>query len=173
VSDPHKNYRSDWQTPPEWVEWVHRTMGGIDLDPCAPVQLEDYDDNPTLAGSLFTPAENGLAQEWSGLVYVNPPGSNSVRSVREWWEHAHRQTAIDALTWCFFNCEAAQTLTPDPFKLPGYMVIPRKRVAFMTDGKLGKSPFNRTWFWTTSHPASTPIDCNIIRTGAAVSGVVL
>ena len=53
-----------WLTPPEIIEAV----GPFDLDPCAAV------DQPwRTAATQYTIEDDGLAQEWSGFAWVNPP----------------------------------------------------------------------------------------------------
>lgn len=61
----------NWQTPAAVLNPV-RCLGGnyIALDPCT------TPDNPCNAAAFFTPAVDGLAQDWSahgGPIYVNPP----------------------------------------------------------------------------------------------------
>lgn len=54
----------EWLTPPEIIAAV----GPFDLDPCAPI-CQPY---PT-AARTFTVLDNGLIQNWSGRVFLNPP----------------------------------------------------------------------------------------------------
>jgi len=167
--DPHVNYSSDWGTPPEWVEWVRATMGGIDLDPCGP----DDGSNPIGARRVYAPPGlDGLREPWRGRVYCNPPGANSIDSVKPWWSWAMSRR-LSALTWCFFNAEAVKSVRPTPLDLHGYLVIPLKRVAFMRNGKRQKSPRNWAWFWTTREPAPAPVECRIIPTGQRTAGVLV
>jgi hypothetical protein len=57
------------QTPDLIIERAIQTMGAIDLDPCS-----DSAENPNVpAGTHFTIDDDGLAQEWYGRVYMNPP----------------------------------------------------------------------------------------------------
>lgn len=58
----------EWLTPPE----ILSALGPFDLDPCAPI------DHPFWTGtaSQFTVADDGLAQDWEGRVWLNPPYSD-------------------------------------------------------------------------------------------------
>ena len=61
----------DWGTPPSFVAALEAEFGRFDLDPCAT-------DATAKADRYYTREENGLVQDWSGLVFVNPPYSNVV-----------------------------------------------------------------------------------------------
>jgi hypothetical protein len=54
-----------WLTPPDLI----RALGPFDLDPCAAPEPRPW---PTAAKHITLP-ENGLAQEWQGRVWLNPP----------------------------------------------------------------------------------------------------
>jgi hypothetical protein len=60
----------EWFTPPKYVEAVRAVFGdGIDLDPASNVEAQK-----TVCGKrFFTKEEDGLAQEWHGKVFLNPP----------------------------------------------------------------------------------------------------
>lgn len=53
-----------WLTPPEWIE----ALGPFYLDPCCPEVMPWK-----TAYRCYTPSTNGLAQEWTGRVWLNPP----------------------------------------------------------------------------------------------------
>ena len=53
-----------WLTPPEIV----KALGPFDLDPCSPL------DRPwDTAKKHYTIEDDGLAQQWAGRVWMNPP----------------------------------------------------------------------------------------------------
>jgi hypothetical protein len=54
----------EWLTPPEIIE----ALGPFDLDPCSP-RVRPW---PT-ATTHYTIEDDGLAQPWSGSVWLNPP----------------------------------------------------------------------------------------------------
>lgn len=65
-------YDSDeWYTPAEHIEAVRQVLGAIDLDPasCATAQASIN------ARAFYTKADDGLAKEWRGRVWLNPPYS--------------------------------------------------------------------------------------------------
>lgn len=57
----------DWLTPPEIVT----ALGPFDLDPCAS-EVRPW----ATATQHYTRADDGLAQPWHGLIWMNPPYSN-------------------------------------------------------------------------------------------------
>lgn len=58
---------AEWYTPPEIIGRVLDTLGAIELDPCADAKKSV----PAL--NHLTEDDDGLAFEWNGRVYMNPP----------------------------------------------------------------------------------------------------
>lgn len=56
--------KNEWLTPPELI----RSLGEFDLDPCAPI-VRPWD----TAKNHYTINDDGLKEDWHGLVYCNPP----------------------------------------------------------------------------------------------------
>lgn len=56
----------EWSTPPATFDALNDRYGPFSLDPCATV------DNAKCA-RYYTREEDGLAQVWTGRVFVNPP----------------------------------------------------------------------------------------------------
>lgn len=61
----------EWYTSAEYVEAARRVLGGIDLDPASNARAQEI----VRARRHFTEKDNGLEQEWSGRVFLNPPYS--------------------------------------------------------------------------------------------------
>lgn len=92
-----ENTKVEWLTPPNLV----KKLGEFDLDPCTPIDAPFYH-----AKKVYTKKENGLTQNWSGRVYLNPPYG---RGMELWLEklkyHGNGIALIFARTetLCFFN----------------------------------------------------------------------
>lgn len=65
--------KASWQTPKPVLQMVRRALGIYVFD-CDPATAPD---NPTGARAFYTPESDGLAQPWSGQVWLNPPWSKA------------------------------------------------------------------------------------------------
>jgi phage N-6-adenine-methyltransferase len=66
--------KDEWLTPPE----VLAKLGSFDLDPCSPV-IRPW----ATAAKHYTIEDDGLAQAWTGRVWLNPPYG---REAAKWLE---------------------------------------------------------------------------------------
>lgn len=74
---------NEWYTPAHIVQLSVKMLGGIDLDPCS-----NSKENPNVpAARHFVQADDGLSQNWSGKVFLNPPFG---REIKEWVLKLHR-----------------------------------------------------------------------------------
>lgn len=63
----------DWATPLDFFRTVEHEFGPFDLDVCADAQNAK-------AARFFTREDDGLAQEWRGLCWMNPPYGRTIKA---------------------------------------------------------------------------------------------
>ena len=79
-----------WLTPPE----ILRALGPFDLDPCAPA-VRPWE----MARDHISPPADGLAAEWWGRVWLNPPfGTKAAAWLRKMKTHGNGIALIPART---------------------------------------------------------------------------
>lgn len=59
----------EWYTPARYIDAARDVMGDIDLDPAS----SDLANDVVQAAEYFTEDDDGLAQDWKGRVWLNPP----------------------------------------------------------------------------------------------------
>lgn len=80
----------EWLTPPS----ILANLGDFDLDPCSPIN-RPWD----TAAKHYSVLDNGLNQEWSGRVWMNPPfGREAVKWMRKLAQHGNGVALIPART---------------------------------------------------------------------------
>lgn len=126
--EPSIGASDEWYTPPA----IFDALGlRFDLDPCSP--------GPTHwvpARQVFTKADDGLTQPWSGLVFMNPPfgGRNGhVPWLRKFLAHGNGIAIVRAYTSAgWFHTWAVDA---------DAMLFPRGKTKFIRpDGSVGRAP---------------------------------
>jgi phage N-6-adenine-methyltransferase len=62
---------NEWYTPAQYLDAARELLGGFDIDPAT----SDAAQARVKAAQWFTKDDDGLAQEWKGKVWLNPPYS--------------------------------------------------------------------------------------------------
>jgi phage N-6-adenine-methyltransferase len=78
----------EWSTPDDLFAGLDKQYGPFDLDVCA------TDDNAK-CGRYFTQEDDGLAQDWTGRVWCNPPYGRAIGDwMRKAWEASESTAEI-------------------------------------------------------------------------------
>lgn len=80
----------EWYTPPAVVERTIRLLGAVDLDPCS----NSHESPNVPAQVVYTAEDDGLAHEWHGRVYLNPPYGGGIDRWIEKLVDAHRAGTV-------------------------------------------------------------------------------
>lgn len=80
----------EWPTPQDFFDKCNAEFGPLDLDVCATAENAK-------CPRYFTKADDGLAQVWSGRVWMNPPYG---REIGAWMAKAWRSSQAGALVVC-------------------------------------------------------------------------
>src|SRR5258707_6542028 len=79
----------EWETPAEVFEPLNREFS-FTLDACATAEN-------TKCENFFTEEQDGLAQEWTGAVFCNPPYGHALR---RWIQKAYESSRCGATVVC-------------------------------------------------------------------------
>lgn len=80
---------AEWSTPPDVFDELHAEFG-FELDVCATAGNAKCD-------RYFTQADDGLAQAWRGVCWMNPPYGSGIGA---WIRKAHESSLLGATVVC-------------------------------------------------------------------------
>lgn len=80
-NSPEESGTNTWLTPP----WLIEALGTFDFDPCCPPNMPWS----TAVRMNHWPPSDGLAVEWRGRVWCNPPYSRPLPWIEKMSEHGH------------------------------------------------------------------------------------
>jgi hypothetical protein len=144
--EPSIGKSDDWYTP----RWIFDALGlTFDLDPCSP-GAEHW----VPARRVYTIYNDGLAQPWSGLVFMNPPlgGRNGqVPWLKKFFEHGNGIAVVRAYTsagWFHEWAPRAET-----------WLFPNGKTRFIrADGTVGEQPGSGSIFFGMGAVANAALE---------------
>jgi hypothetical protein len=137
----------DYWTP----KWIFDSLGlTFDLDVACPPEGPAH----TPCKSFYTQADDGLAQPWDGLVFMNPPFSKTTPWVEKWINHGNGI----ALLPCLKHSQWTKTLWNSRAKS---LWINEKQIHFHHKGK--EQPiWTIVWLWGIGEQATQALhDSNL------------
>lgn len=72
IKKPHVSFNTgnnEWYTPADIIDAARKVLGTIDLDPASSLLANET----VKAEKIYTVEDDGLAQEWFGNIWLNPP----------------------------------------------------------------------------------------------------
>jgi phage N-6-adenine-methyltransferase len=116
---------AEWSTPPQIISRVERVLGCIDLDPCSSVE------RTISATRVFNRDDDGLRQEWRGLVFMNPPYDDGIS---KWVEKLLAEYTAD-------RTKQAIALIPARTETQWFRLLRDHMVCFITESAATMLPF--------------------------------
>lgn len=130
TSGMYSSATPEWATPQDFFDALDAEFG-FTLDVCA------TDDNAKCS-RYFTEADDGLAQEWEGVCWMNPPYG---RKIGRWIEKAYQTAARGSTVVCLVPARTDTAWWHD-FVMKGEVRFVRGRLYFEHDGgKHDRAPF--------------------------------
>lgn len=118
----------EWSTPQDFFQKCVDKFGDFDLDPCC---TEDS----AKAARFFTREMDGLSQEWTGKVWMNPPYG---RTIKHWMKKAYESSLNGATVVCLVPARTDTAWWHD-FSMKGHIEFIRGRLKF--GGHKNSAPF--------------------------------
>jgi phage N-6-adenine-methyltransferase len=121
----------DWGTPQDLFDELDNEFQ-FELDVCA-------SDNNHKCHRYFTRADDGLAQDWRGVCWMNPPYG---RTIKDWMRKAYESSINGATVVCLVPARTDTAWWHD-YAMQGEIRFLRGRLKFTTTGgeKQGSAPF--------------------------------
>lgn len=123
---------NEWYTPHEYIEAARKAMGSIDTDPAS----NDIANKVVKAEKYYTIETDGLAHDWHGNVWMNPPYSSDL--ITKFIEKLKEQRGNYEQAIILVNNATETQWFYEIVKIASAVCFPKSRVKFyMPDGKTG------------------------------------
>jgi ParB family chromosome partitioning protein len=132
----HNSGENEWYTPQRIIEAARAVLGGIDLDPASSLEA-----NTVVGASRFyTREDDGLAQDWKGRVWLNPPYvSNLVERFSDKLRVEYVADRVEAA--CLLVNNATETgWWQRTIQVANAACFPKGRISYWHPGRVSKTP---------------------------------
>lgn len=131
-------------TPADIIALVRAVLGAIDVDPASNTQAQKR----IQASRFHTKSQNGLAHEWSGRVFLNPPYSKPAPFVAKLCADFRIGTVTAAIL--LVNSSTETRWYQEACRTATGLCLPDHRLAFhhpVTDGICEDNRYAQTFFY--------------------------
>jgi phage N-6-adenine-methyltransferase len=136
---------NEWYTPARYIEMARAVLGTIDLDPASNAIAQER----VKASAFFTAEQDGLAREWRGRVWLNPPYSQPeiTQFVDKLIEEVFGRRVTEAIL--LTNCATDTAWFHRAARAATSVCFTRRRIGFVTpDGDVPGMPrCGQTFFY--------------------------
>lgn len=123
---------NEWYTPSEYIEAARKAMGSIDTDPAS----NEIANKVVRAEKYYTIETDGLAHDWHGNVWMNPPYSSDL--ITKFIEKLKEQRGNYEQAIILVNNATETQWFYEIVKIASAVCFPKSRVKFyMPGGKTG------------------------------------
>lgn len=125
----------EWHTPKEYIDAARAVLKTIDLDPAS----NDIAQETVKATKYYTAQQDGLKQQWSGKVWLNPPYTSGLidKFVFKLLTHYENKEVLEAIV---LTNNATETRWFQAIAKVGLCLFPSKRIRFLTSSGQAGSP---------------------------------
>lgn len=122
----HNSGNNEWYTPPEFIKAARAVMGGIELDPASSTRANSV----IGANNFYTADDDGLAQDWYGRIWMNPPYASDLvgKFTAKLAKHYTGGDVSEAIA--LVNNATETSWFRDLVQVAGAVVFPASRVKF-------------------------------------------
>ena len=121
---------NEWETPQELYDELNKEFN-FTLDPCATKESAK-------CIKYYTEEDNGLIQDWGGVVFMNPPYG---RQINKWIEKAYNESLKGAIVVCLIPARTDTRYWWDYIFPYAEIRFIKGRIKFKKDGKSAPAPF--------------------------------